>query len=104
MDPDLEIEGNEWEEHFATLDEQDRKDPIQTIFRYCTGTPFKMRSDYFEIFAAAMYSPYIAYNDPTEYGDMMSLLKSTLKLVEAACLINKLIEEERLTYSIKETA
>lgn len=93
---------NEWEYHFATLDEEDRADPFTVIASFChDDTPFGARKTFFEIFNAAM----LYHESRIEYAKDESgwiwFFKITLKLIEAAYLINDLRETEQLTYSMK---
>ena len=93
---------NEWEEHLATLDAEDRKDPFRVIKMFCLlDFPFRMRWKYQDLFIGAMYSDHNENEEPNEKGDRMWLMYMTIHLAEAAYLINKLIEEKELTYSIK---
>ena len=93
---------NEWEQHLATLSEKDRQDPFRVLKMYCQNySPFQIRWKYQDLFTAAMYSDHNDDEEPRVKGDRMWLMHITIQLAEAAYLINKLIEEKKLTYSIK---
>ena len=96
---------NEWEQHLATLDEKDRQDPFRVLKMYCSNdSPFQMRWEYNDLFTAAMYSTHNELEEPGRKGDRMWLMHATIQLAEAAYLINKLIEEKKLVYTINKAA
>jgi len=90
-----------WENHFATLNEKDRKDPFRVIGFVCEdSTLFSVRSKLFELFIAAMSSNDLSGDAPTEKENWLWLFRGTINLYESAYLIDELRKEDRLIYTI----
>jgi hypothetical protein len=93
----------QWENHFATLDADQRNDPLSVIELFCDNdTPFETRRRFFDLFAAAMGNCDLhESDDPFATANWMWFFRISLQLMEAAFVIDNMRSEGRLTYSIK---
>jgi hypothetical protein len=94
----------DWKNHFATLDENQRKNPFMVIEVFCDmDNLFGIRETFRDLFLAGMtkIDEYNRKDDPYGASNWISFYINTLQLMEGAFMIEKMREEGRLIYSIK---
>lgn len=98
----MAIPFDNWQMQTATLNEQERNDPISVLQdRFIHSSLFQDRKEVWGVFLAAMGSQDREGDSPIDKANLMYDCLKMIKLVEASFLIHKLIIEKKLTTEYK---
>lgn len=98
----LRLVSKKWEFTTSHLKASQRKDPIATMDYICGAiTLFDARKRLNDQFQAAITSSLWKDDDTEEKKEKISFFEELMQLLECIYLLNQMIIEEKLTYSIK---
>ena len=92
----------EWEHYIVFLSDTQRQDPIKTIQQICRwGTLHTTRTDILHLFRAVLSSKDWEDYTAADVLEEMFLFDRLIDLIEGACLLDDMIQEGMLTYTIQ---
>ena len=98
----MEMHIKDWEQHYSTLIEEERRDPMDTLIDFCClDNLFQQRSDLWVLFSAAMGSVHFEDDNWKAKGDWMFFYEKLLQLLEVAHRIDELVKKKELLYSYR---
>jgi len=97
------ISEENWEWHYALLDEEGRKNPMAHLINYCSqDSLFNQRQKLYEVF-----SRYFASRDFKEWpreerARLIWFYRTMQEILEAGCRVMQLVKDGQLTYVYRE--
>lgn len=92
-----------WEKHYAFLDEADREDPVRVIKEFASQTSiFDWRNALWQLIYATIGSSVHEDDSPLERRSMLYNYYLLLRLAEAACYIDELIDNQKILYDYRD--